>query len=128
MYYTIKTDKSFAAAAEAVDRACRNHGFGVLHVHDLGETLRGKGIDTDCQCKVFEVCNPRQAARVLDIDLDMNMALPCRISVYRKGEQTVIGMIRPQWLLEQLSDDAALAAIAREVETDTCRIIDEAGG
>jgi hypothetical protein len=30
----------------------------------LGTTLRGKGIAFDEECRVFEVCNPAQAATV----------------------------------------------------------------
>jgi uncharacterized protein (DUF302 family) len=35
--------------------------FGVLAVHDLGNTLRSKGLPFSEQCRIFEVCNPKQA-------------------------------------------------------------------
>jgi uncharacterized protein (DUF302 family) len=82
MYYIVETGKTFDEAAEDLDAAVKNHGFGVLHIHDLGSTLRGKGVPFDEQCKVFEVCNPAQAAKVLSTDMRLNMALPCRISVF----------------------------------------------
>lgn len=126
MYYTVETDKSFEQAATDLDAAVRRHQFGVLHVHDLGATLRNKGIDFADQCKVFEVCSPQQAAKVLDIDMQLNMALPCRISVYSKDSKTYIGMIRPEQMLAQLSDDPRLATIAAEVERATRTMIDEA--
>lgn len=126
MYYTVTTDKSFEQAASDLDAAVKKHQFGVLHVHDLGTTLRSKGIEFEDECKVFEVCNPAQAATVMAIDMDMNMALPCRISVWRKDGQTRIGMIRPGWLLDKLNDAPQLAGIAREVEEATVRMIDEA--
>jgi len=44
-----------------------------------GATLRSKGIDFEEECRVFEVCNPVQAAKVLASDMRLNMALPCRI-------------------------------------------------
>lgn len=126
MYYTVTTDKSFEQAASDLDAAVKKHQFGVLHVHDLGTTLRSKGIEFEDECKVFEVCSPAQAAQVMAIDMDMNMALPCRISVWRKDGQTRIGMIRPAWLLDQLNDKPQLADIAKEVEQATVRMIDEA--
>ena len=126
MYYIVDTEKSFDAAAAALDDAVRKHKFGVLHVHDLGATLRSKGVAFAEQCKVFEVCNPQQAANVLTADMRMNMALPCRISVYTENGKTRIGMIKPVPMLGMLSQDAALTAIAREVETATMRMIDEA--
>ncbi len=126
MYYIVETEKSFDKAAEALDAAVKAHQFGVLHVHDLGNTLRSKGIDFAEQCKVFEVCNPGQAAKVLSADMSMNMALPCRISVYTEKGKTMIGMIRPEPMLGMLSKDPALAAIATEVESATKQMIDEA--
>lgn len=126
MYYTVTTPKSFEQAASDLDAAVRRHQFGVLHVHDLGATLRSKGIDFKDECKVFEVCNPKQAARVLAIDMAMNMALPCRISVWHTDGKTQLGMIRPAWMLDQFNHQPQLAEIAREVEQATMRMIDEA--
>ena len=126
MYYIAETDKPFEQAAQDLDAAVRRNGFGVLHVHDLGAALRGNGIDFDEQCKVFEVCNPGQAAKVLAADMRMNMALPCRISVYTEKGKTFIGMIRPQPMLGMLSKDPALAPIAAQVEDATTQMIDEA--
>lgn len=126
MYYIVETSKSFEQAADALDAAVKAHQFGVLHVHDLGATLRSKGIEFAEQCKVFEVCNPGQAAKVLARDMSMNMALPCRISVYTEREKTYIGMIRPQPMLGMLSSDPALATIAAEVEQATTQMIDAA--
>lgn len=126
MYYTVTSAKPFGRAVADLDAAARRHQFGVLHVHDLGATLRGKGQVFAGECKVFEVCNPRQAAKVLASDLRLNMALPCRISVYTEGGETRIGMIEPERMLGALSDDPALDAIAREVGDATRRMIDEA--
>ena len=85
MYYIVETDKSFEQVSQDLEAAVAAHGFGVLHIHDLGATLRGKGIDFGEQCRVFEVCNPIQAAKVLATDMRLNMALPCRLSVFPEG-------------------------------------------
>jgi uncharacterized protein (DUF302 family) len=98
----------------------------VLHVHDLGATLRSKGIAFDQQCKIFEVCNPGQAARVLSTDMRLNMALPCRISVFTEKGKTKIGLIKPVQMLSALSQDAALVQVAQEVEDKTIQMVDEA--
>lgn len=126
MYYIVDTPKPFDQAAADLDVAVKAHGFGVLHVHDLGNTLRSKGQPFTEQCKVFEVCNPAQASRVLAADMRLKMALPCRISVFTEHGKTRIGMIRPAQLLAPLSQDPALATVATEVEEATIRIIDAA--
>jgi uncharacterized protein (DUF302 family) len=126
MYYIVKSQKSFDRAVADLDAAVRRHQFGVLHVHDLGATLRSKGQAFAEECKVFEVCSPRHAAAVLATDLRLNTALPCRISVYTEGGETRIGMLEPEKLLALLADTPELTAVAREVGDATRRMIDEA--
>jgi uncharacterized protein (DUF302 family) len=125
MYYIVETAKSFEQAARDMEAAVKRYGFGVLHIHDLGTTLRSKGISFDEQCKVFEVCNPGQAAKVLSTDMRLNMALPCRISVFTDKTKTKIGLIRPTQMLSALSQDETVVKTAREVEEKTIQMIDE---
>ena len=126
MYYIIETDKTFSQAAIDLEKAILQNGFGVMHIHDLGATLRSKGNTFDEECKIFEVCNPAQAAKVLSTDMRLNMALPCRISVYTEHGQTKIGLIKPVQMLAALSADAELAQVAKEVEEKTIQIVDDA--
>jgi uncharacterized protein (DUF302 family) len=76
----------------------------------------------------MEVCNPQQAAKVLADDIDLNMALPCRISVYEKNGRTQIGMLSPKAMLRELSDSAALQSVADEVEATLTDAIEEVSG
>jgi len=102
------------------------NGFGVLHIHDLNATLHSKGVPFEEQCKIFEVCNPRQAAKVMSTDMRLNMALPCRISVFTDTGKTKIGLIKPLEMLSALSQEAALIAVAKDVERNTIQMVDEA--
>ena len=126
MYYIVETEKSFDQASGDLDTAVKEHGFGVLHVHDLGATLRSKGIPFEEDCRVFEVCNPVQAAKVLSTDMRLNMALPCRISVFTEKGQTKIGLIKPADMLSSLSQDPALIEVSEEVEAKTIDMVDQA--
>jgi uncharacterized protein (DUF302 family) len=126
MFYVVDSEKSFEKASADLEEAVKNNGFGVLHVHNLGDTLRKKGVEFAEECRVFEVCNPVQAGKVLAVDMHLNMALPCRISVFTENGQTRIGMIKPKSMLASLSSDPSLAEIASEVESKTIAMIDEA--
>lgn len=127
MKYIVKTDKTVGQAALDLEAAVKSNGFGVLHTYDLKETLKSKGIDLPQECRIFEICNPQQAAAVLAQDMDINMALPCRISVWQdKGGKVKIGMIPPKEMLESLSDSRALKNIAMEVEEKMTTIIQSA--
>ncbi len=126
MYYVVTTEKTFEQAVTDLTEEVVKLQFGVLHVHNLGETLRSKGLDFSENCKVLEVCNPKQAAKVMAIDMSLNMALPCRISVYTEGGETKIGLIKPEKMLSALSQDEELIKIAKEVEELTIQMIDNA--
>ena len=56
----------------------------------------------------------------------MNVALPCRISVYEDGGQTRIGMVKPTAMLASLSDSPELKRVAEDVEQAITRMIDAA--
>lgn len=126
MYYQVESNKTFDQAVSDLEASVKSHNFGVLHIHDLGATLRSKGIEFTEDCKVLEVCNPVKASQVLALDMRLNMALPCRISVYTEKGQTKIGMIEPAKMLSILSNDESLTEIAQEVETKTIQMIDDA--
>jgi uncharacterized protein (DUF302 family) len=122
-FFQLDTKRPFEEACDALEVAVPAHGFGLLAMHDLAATLRSKGIEFPEQCRVFEVCNPQQTAQVLAADMALNMALPCRISVYTQVGTTCIGMIRPEAMLNALSSNPALADVARQVEDSTVAII-----
>ena len=126
MLYIVETKKDVETAARDLEAAVRRNKFGVLHVHDLQKTLKEKGVDFPNACKILEVCNPHRAMQVLTQNMQVNMALPCRISVYQEGGTTKIGMIRPTALLALFPGSAELKPVAEEVEHETIRMIDEA--
>ncbi len=126
MRYTVASDKPVEQLLDDLQVAVSAHNFGVLNVHDLRQTLKNKGHDLPQACYILDVCNPQQAIKVLNQDMGMNVALPCRISVYEDGTHSKIAMIKPGAMLSALSDSAELAAVAREVEATMLAIIDDA--
>lgn len=115
----------FETTCQRLGDAVPANGFGLLHTHDIHGTLNAKGVDFAPQCRVFEVCNPKRAAEVLAVRMDLANALPCRIAVYERDGKVIVSMIRPTKMLAMLSDDAALAKVASEVEETMNRIIEE---
>ena len=58
--------------------------------------------------------------------MSMNMALPCRISVYSEQGKNYIGMISPASMLGMLSESDALKTVAAEVEEQSIKMINDA--
>lgn len=126
MKYIVESDKEIDQAATDLEAAVKNNGFGVLHVYDLQAILKSKGIEFQHECRVFEVCNPQKANEILTHDISLNMALPCRISIWEEGGKTRLGMVSPKASLEMLSDSSDLAALAGDVEQSMRAMIEEA--
>lgn len=126
MLYVVETTKDFEAAARDLEEAVKRNKYGVLHIHDIQKTLREKGVDFPNRCRIFEVCNPQRAARVLAAHMPVNLALPCRISVFEEERRVKIGMISPKVILGFFPHKEELLKEAEEVEADTKRMIEEA--
>ena len=126
MLYVRKSRKSVDQAAADLELAVKAHGFGVLHTYDFRKTLREKGQALDHECRVLEICNPKQASEMLHQDMSLNMALPCRVSVYEEAGHTKIGMITPTAILALISNSPGLAGQAADVEARIRRMIDDA--
>lgn len=126
MKYVVESAKTIDQAGADLENAVKHHAFGVLHVHDLRATLREKGVEFPHECRIYEICNPQIASEVLQQDMSLNMALPCRISVYEEDGHTKIGMIPPQAILGMLTHSTRLDQVAADVESIAIAIINEA--
>ena len=126
MRYVVDSDKPVEQLLEDTQQAVKANHFGVLNVQDLQATLKSKGFDLANRCYVLDVCNPQQAVNVLNEDMGMNVALPCRLTVYSEGGKSRLATIKPTALLAALSDSATLAKVAAEVEQTLLRIMEQA--
>lgn len=126
MLYIKETKKSVDQAFQDLEASIKQHGFGLLHHYDFKQTLKEKGFDLPNECRVLEVCNPKQACEVLRMDMAVNMALPCRISIYQEKGKTFIGMIPPAAVLGLISNSNELKEAAEGVERSTREIINDA--
>jgi len=125
MLIRISTNKTVTAAAASLQTAVEVNHFGVMQVHNLKETMTKKGVDFARECLIFEVCQPQQAKKVLDENMSVSTALPCRISIYEEEGKTVLATLKPTTLLA-LFNTPKLAATAQEVEDTIFKIMKEA--
>jgi len=126
MKYIVETSKSVDQAEADLSAAVQRHKFSVMHTNNLQEALKSKGVKLEDACRILEICNPQNAKDVLATNMDLNLALPCRVSVYSDHGKTRIGMIKPTAMLKALSSSPTLSRIAEEVEEAIIEMIDEA--
>ena len=125
MLYIVESKKPLPDVARDLELAVARHKFGVLGMHDLKAKMAEKGVAFARECRVFEVCNPHQAKKVLEANLEISTALPCRISVYQEGDVTKLATIKPTAMLD-LYATTGLQGVAREVEAALEAIMAEA--
>jgi len=125
MLYVREARGSIDEVAKRLEAAAADNKFGVLGVHDLKQKMNAKGVEFRPECRIFEVCNPVNAKIVLEADMTISNALPCRISVYEEAGTVKVSTLKPTAVLG-LFDRPELEAVAQEVEDAMIRIIDAA--
>ena len=125
MLFKLSTDKTLSATAAALPAAVAANHFGVMHIHNLKETMAKKGVEFTRECLIFEVCQPQQAKEVLDQNMSVSTALPCRISLYEEGGKTILAALKPTTLLAMFNTPQ-LQGVAQEVEATIVKIMKEA--
>jgi uncharacterized protein (DUF302 family) len=125
MLIQLTTEKTVSEVAAALQTAVQANHFGVMQVHNLKETMTKKGVEFARECLIFEVCQPHQAKKVLDENMSVSTALPCRISIYEQGGKTVLATLKPTTLLAMFHTPQ-LEGVAQEVEDTIVKIMREA--
>ena len=125
MLHVLESRKSLDRVAKDLEEAVVRHKFGVMGVHDLKAKMAEKGVEFARECRIFEVCNPLQAKKVLEANLEISTALPCRISVYEEAGVTKLATIRPTAMIA-LFGTPGLQGVAKEVEATLEAIMGEA--
>ena len=125
MLFKLTTDKTVSEAAAALQTAVQANHFGVMQVHNLQESMTKKGVEFARDCLIFEVCQPQQAKKVLEQNMSVSTALPCRISIYEDGGKTILATLKPTTLLAMFNVPQ-LEQVAQEVEDTIVKIMKEA--
>ena len=125
MLHIVESTKSLDRVMADLEQAVFRNKFGVLAVLDLKAKMAEKGVPFTRECRILEVCNPHQAKKVLEANLEISTALPCRISVYQEGGKTKLATIKPTAMID-LFPNPELKGVAEEVETTLKLIMDEA--
>ena len=120
------TNKLFEQAVSAIETKAAEHGFRVLHTHDVAATLAEKGFPRE-PLKIIEICNAKYASQVLTRDVKIALMLPCPISVYVQDGRTHISTLLPTSMIE-FFPAAGIESLASEVESIVLRIVEEACG
>ena len=125
MLFKMETPKQFELVCQDLEKAAVNNKFGVMAVHNLNETMKKKGVEFNRPCRIFEVCNPHQAKKVLERNMDLSSFLPCRVSVFMEGDKVILATLKPTAIVSMFKLPE-LRQTAQEVEDTLIQIMKEA--
>jgi uncharacterized protein (DUF302 family) len=112
--YTVETKLNVQEAVNKLQAGLKEKSFGVLHVYDLKEIFKSKGIEFG-EYQILSVCNPKFAKEALDTNLKVGALLPCKISVYTEHGVTKVSLLNPTEAIGLLND-RRLDSLAKNVE------------
>lgn len=101
------------------------HKFGVIHMHDVKQTLHNKGVEIEKECRIYEVCNPVRAKVILEKDFKLISGLPCKVSIWEGADGgSEIGLVDAQAILGIINPDPDVIEYATEVNSIIRSIVD----
>lgn len=125
MNIKVTSKKNISQVCEDLQEAVTKRKFGVVGVHDMKETMAKKGVAFGPECRIYEVCHPGHAQKVLGENIEISSALPCRIAIYENEGQVVLSTLKPSMMLEMFGAND-LASVAEEVEAVLVGSMEEA--
>ena len=120
--FVVNLEMPLAEARPIVEEALKSEGFGVLTEIDVKSTLKKK-IDVDfAPYVILGACSPKHAHKVLSIDPNIGLFLPCNVTLHEIDGGTRVSLIDPLQMLAMAGDNAELMEVAREVEAAFRRV------
>ena len=93
--FEITVDLTVCDAENKITAEMKKEGFGLVSRINMKEKFKEKlGIDYR-KYLILGFCNPRAAYEAVEVEDNIGLLLPCNITVYEKGGETVISAIRP---------------------------------
>jgi uncharacterized protein (DUF302 family) len=112
--FELKSEKPFETVAQNIEIQTVEHKFKVLAVHNVQETLAGKGFERG-PLKIIEICNAGFAYKALLKDPRVALFMPCRYAVYTEAEKTVVKLLSPS-MISVMMPEAGLDELAGSVD------------
>lgn len=114
-HFTIESTKNLQETINRLEEQLKSEQFGVLWDLNINEKLEAKGLELAEHYRILEVCNPKEAHRVLSQNSLVSYFLPCKIVVYENEGKVKVGMPRPTALIS-LVEGEELKKIAQDIE------------
>jgi uncharacterized protein (DUF302 family) len=121
--YSKRVNLSFEEAIARAKIELQKEDFGILTEIDVKATLKKK-LDVDFQDYVIlGACNPPNAYKLLQAEIEIGLMLPCNVIVYQKDEYVFVSAVLPTVAMGMINNES-LKDIAINIENKLKKAID----
>jgi len=125
MKYSIrkKMNTSFDEARERIIDELRKEGFGILTEINVKSTLKKKiNVEFDNYI-ILGACNPPNAFKALQAEIEIGLMLPCNVIVYEQNNEIYVSAILPSAAMGIIENES-LKKIAANIEHKLTKVIE----
>lgn len=115
MIYKTSTSYPLETVKAQMEEKAKILGFGLLGTYEFKKILKSKGFEITRDVTVYELCNPVAAHSALNALPEISVYLPCRLSVYRKNNMTILATIGIEEILQASNIDGELQMHMQEI-------------
>ena len=118
-----EVNTSFDDTINNIKKELKKEGFGVLTEIDVKQTIKNKlNIDMD-KYIILGACNPVNANKAINYEIDVGLMLPCNIVVYENNKRLFVSVIRPTIAMGMI-DNSKLKDVAFQIESKLKNVFD----
>ena len=116
--------EDYEAVLARLPDTLKAEGFGVITEVDVTATLREKlGVEFR-RYKILGACNPAAAHRVLSLEPEIGLLLPCNVVVYDMGGgKTRVSAFDPMQMVEGQDAPPEMAEVASDIRNRMQRVV-----
>ncbi len=121
--YRKQLNLPFNEALKKVKSAIVTGGFGIMFEHDIQNNFESKLKIKFDNYVIFGACRPPLAQKVLNIDKELGLLLPCNVIVYEENNQVFCSVILPSKVMAPIQNPQLTETIA-EAEKLLIAVVD----
>ena len=123
MIYTHKPKLNSTQIEERIEEDGKKIGLVLKKHFPFSKNLPENGFDIKEHASVFELCKMSMAAKLLNTQPELNVLMPCRISIYDKNGETFVSTPDMSIQLEMFDCDEDLKKEILELYEDIMTMI-----
>lgn len=106
--YKIKSTGSIGNISEKVSSVCEKYKFALLQTYVYHEIVESKGFPIKRKVFIYEICQAKTAAKMLTDFPHFSIFMPCKLSIYEDGGQTIISTMNMEIMLNAVGSNPEL--------------------